>query len=57
MADEPKALEMRDFAGLITNAGEFGGPSSGAKIQSNVTVVASQELRVRSGWREVTYEN
>jgi hypothetical protein len=57
MAAETVGIDVTEFAGLLTNRGDYSGPPGGAEVQENVTIVAEGELRVRQGLRPVSFEN
>ena len=57
MAREEKSVSITEFAGLITNVGDFSGPDGGTTVQENVQVLSEGELRVRQGYRDVAWDN
>lgn len=57
MAQQDKNETDFEFAGIVSNVGDFGGPVGGAEVQENVCVLSEFELRVRSGFRPLVFEN
>ena len=57
MAREEKSVSITEFAGLITNVGDFSGPDGGTTVQENLQVLSEGELRVRQGYRDVAWDN
>lgn len=57
MAREETAVDITEFAGLLTNRGDYSGPPGGAEAQDNVMIVAEGQLEVRKGHRPVNFEN
>lgn len=57
MSQEKPAVEITEFAGLVSNRGDFGGPPGAADEQKNLQVVSENEWSVRKGLRPVSFEN
>lgn len=49
-------VEIRDFPGLVLRADPHEIPPGAAKIQVNVASDAQAQLRVRPGYRAVSFE-
>lgn len=56
MAAEQPSLEITEFAGLVTNRGDFGGPPGAAEEQDNIGVFSENELQVRKGLRPLRFD-
>lgn len=55
--EKPKAkIEIRQFAGLVTNQDQHDVQPGAAKAQVNVTVSRPDQLDVRKGYRVVRFE-
>jgi hypothetical protein len=57
MPKEPRAqVDVKDFAGLLTNVDPDDVPTGAAQKQVNVVCITLGELQVRGGYREVTFD-
>lgn len=51
-----QSVEMRDFPGLVNTADVRDLPPGTAVVQVNCVSIILGELRVRAGWKPVTFE-
>lgn len=53
----PEKVMMRDFAGLVTNVDAEDLPPGAGRVQVNVRGDRPGELRPRSGWVRIKFED